>query len=78
MLVEGIQNVKNGIPVYYKGKGLDLKMGAPCINIFEYPLGHRLNLTNLLLIPNSSFSSDEKKLTSYLPEEFEPDELDDS
>ena len=53
-------------------------MGAPCVNIFEYPLGHRLNLTNLLLIPHSSFSSDEKNLTSYLPEEFEPDELDDS
>ena len=53
-------------------------MGAPCVNIFEYPLGHRLNLTNLLLIPHSSFSSDEKKLTSYLPEELEPDELDDS
>ena len=36
-------------------------MGAPCVNIFEYPLRHRLNLTNLLLIPHSSFSSDEKK-----------------
>ena len=36
-------------------------MGAPCVNIFEYPLGHRLNLTNFLLIPHSSFSSDEKK-----------------